>query len=79
MTGDDFQTILSDHVAWCRKEHAAALRQVEFFAAGGAKALVRNGNREPDDITEAVIRHGREVLEQTQALIAAFERHHGEG
>jgi hypothetical protein len=36
MTGDDWQTILSDHIAWYRKVHEDALRQVQLFTADGA-------------------------------------------
>ena len=74
MTEADGQQAIRDHIAWCRKEREAALEQIKLFTAGGVKALVQNGDGAPQDITERVVDHGREVAEKMGRIISAYER-----
>jgi hypothetical protein len=62
--------ILSEHIAWCRKERDAALRQIELF---GASALVHHPDAQSEDITDRVLAHGQEVAEMMGRVIEDFE------
>ncbi len=72
MTQPEWGQAIRDHIAWCRAERDSALRQIELFTAGGAKAFVQNGDAPPQDITEGVVRHGREIAEKMGAIIEAY-------
>jgi hypothetical protein len=74
MTEAGRQEAIRDHIAWCRKERDAALEQTELFAAGGARALIQNKVGTPQDITERVVDHGREVAEMMGRIISVYEK-----
>jgi hypothetical protein len=70
MTADRQQT-MRDYLASCRKERDSALKQIDLFTIGGAKAFVQNGDTPPMDITQSVVAHGREVVEKMDQFLAA--------
>ena len=49
------------------------MEQIKLFTAGGVKALIQNGDGAPQDITERVVEHGREVAEKMGRIISAYE------
>jgi hypothetical protein len=67
------QHAVRDHLAWCRKERDSALKQIDFFTTGGAKAFVQNGDTAPMDITPSVVAHGQEVAEKMGQFLADHE------
>jgi seryl-tRNA(Sec) selenium transferase len=69
MAADQQQT-MRDFLAWCRKERDSALKQIDLFTTGGAKAFVQNGDAAPMDITPNVVAHGREVVEKMGHFLA---------
>jgi hypothetical protein len=74
MADADRQQAIRAHIAWCRKERESALEQIQLFTAGGVKALIQNGDGAPQDITERVVDHGREVAENMGRIISAYEK-----
>jgi hypothetical protein len=73
MTESDRKQAIRDHITWCRKERESALEQMKLFTVGGAKALIQNGDGPPQDITERVVDHGREVAEKMGRIISVYE------
>jgi hypothetical protein len=73
MAATDRKQAIRDHITSCRKERESALEQMKLFTVGGAKALVQNGDGPPQDITERVVDHGREVAEKMGSIISVYE------
>jgi hypothetical protein len=74
MTETGTQEAIRDHIEWCRKERDAALQQTELFTEGGARALIQNKVGAPQDITERVVDHGREVAQMMGQIISVYEK-----